>query len=128
MVSRFESLNVTRLHYSTICDFIDIFFLEVVYDDLISILELVEEGEYGVIFTFYPRIIRRVSENKNVSCLSRFCRSRISHDSFAKLFHKYFMHRLEVCSALDAHIDERDILTDTRDDYTILIRSEGECR
>ena len=46
VIASFECLHVSWLHSGSILHFIDVFFLEVVDDDLITILELIEEREY----------------------------------------------------------------------------------
>jgi hypothetical protein len=110
-----------------ICDLIDVFFLEIVYDDLISFFELIEQSKYGVIFTFDPWIVRRMPEDKYISLLSWLCCTRIAYDSLTQLLHEYLMHRRKVEIMFHLDIDERYILTDTRDDDSILIWSDSKC-
>jgi hypothetical protein len=46
MISRLECLHISGFHDRMIGDFIDVFLLEIVYDDLITLLELIEESKY----------------------------------------------------------------------------------
>ncbi len=46
MISRFQRLHISGLHDGSILHFIDVFFLEVVDDDLITVLELIKECKY----------------------------------------------------------------------------------
>lgn len=95
MVTRFESFDVTRFYDSAISDFIGIFFLKVVYSDLISIFECIEKCEYIIVLTFDPGIVRRVPENKYISRFAWLSCPRIADDSFFELFHEGLVHRLE---------------------------------
>ena len=125
-IACFECLHVARLDDRSIGNPVHVLLLKVVYDDLIVILELIEESKDAVIFTIYPRVVRRMPEYKDVPFLSWLCRSWVSYDSLFQLFHKYILHRLEARSRVDTHIDEGDIFSDTRDDDTVLIGSEFE--
>jgi hypothetical protein len=67
---------------------VDVLLLEIVDSDLITILELIEKSKYTIILTLNPWEIRRVSENENISLLSRFCSARIADNSFFEFFHE----------------------------------------
>lgn len=82
---------MTRLHHELILDNIDKFLLFEIDDDFITICELIEERKYIVVLSFCPGEIGAVSEDKTISILPWICRSRVFHDAFLELSHKYLV-------------------------------------
>ena len=66
-VSFGESLYITRSYDLFFCYFIDKFLLLVVHNNLITWIQFIQKCKYFVVVTFYPRVVRWMSEDKCIS-------------------------------------------------------------
>ena len=88
---------------------------------LIICLEVIEECKYVIIVTFYPWIIRRMSEYEGISFFTWTGSSWISYNPLLELFHEYLMHLSEACARIMIYIYEWYIFSYLRYYNTILI-------